>query len=261
MSGIITVLREFKGTGFLLVLYGIALLYILFLEKDRRIRIFLGALPAVILVLFLLPPVYAVYTKFESGTYYRFLWLLPMSITILTAGTRASIRFLKKFWLAGVAALMALLVCGGSVVYRNPNVLPAENLLHVPHQVVDVCDYILADHDSREPADAGGQVKAAFPSNIVQFIRQYTSRINMPYGREMLVPQWDYYNEVYEVMEKPETIDAAALAAALRDTKCDYLILQDGRAVAGDPGEEGLTLLGNVDGFNIFIVNPDEAPE
>ena len=74
----------------------------------------------------------------------------------------------------------------------------------------------------------------------------------MPYGREMVVTQWDYYNAVYEVMEKPEIIDATALLEATRQTKCRYIVLSDSRQIDQSLEELGLNAIANIDGYTIY---------
>lgn len=247
MDDIIQVIKAYQGNGALVVLYLIALLYLLIAERNRRARMLLVYLPLTILVLFLLPPVYRFYTAHDEGdTYYRILWLLPMSVTTLYGGLKLAVHLPGKIRYAGYAVLCAAVILCGSCVYNNSNVIAAENRLHIPHEVVDICDYLLADSGEQD------RIKAAFPSNIVQFVRQYTSRIDMPYGREMLVPQWSFYNEVYEAMEEPETIDAAELVEALNDTETQYLVLQPDRQVSGNFADYGLGYLGNVDGFDLW---------
>mgnify|MGYP001129649354 CR=1 FL=1 len=44
------------------------------------------------------------------------------------------------------------------------------------------------------------------PADQGYYIRQYETAINMPYGREMLIARWDYYNDLYEAMERAEVI-------------------------------------------------------
>ena len=250
MEEIIHVIKEYAGTGWLLVLYLIALVYLLIREKDRRARMMLVYLPLAVIVVFLLPPVYRLYSALEqTDTYYRFLWLIPMSVTTIYAGLKAAVRLKGGLRYAGYAVLCAVIILGGSCVYNNENVLAAENRQHVPHEVIDICDYLLAEND-------GNQIKVAFPSNLVQFVRQYTTKIDMPYGRDMLVAQWDYWNEVYDVMERPEVICAKDLAKAIKDTYCNYVVLDPTHEIDGDLADYGLEKVGTVDGFPIYR-NPD----
>jgi rRNA-processing protein FCF1 len=122
----------------------------------------------------------------------------------------------------------------------------AENFYHIPNDVIEICDRI-------KPDKGQPRVRAAFPSDLVHFVRQYDTNILMPYGRDMVVPQWDYYNPVYEVMEKPETIVSEDLLAATRETKCSYIILANDRKIDKDLTELGLKVLDTVGKYIIYV--------
>lgn len=245
MGEILQILIRYKGDGILLVLYIAALVYLWLREKDRTLRALLVWMPLFVLIAFLLPPVYRLYARVETDTYYRVLWLLPMSLTICYAGLRLSVRLLGRVWPAGALCLALFVVLGGNYVYDNVNILKAENRLHLPHQVIDVCDFLLDD-------TGGVPLKAAMPAELVQYVRQYTASIDLAYGREMVVPQWHYYNAVYEAMEESETIDAPKLVSASREAQCSYIVLNASREIRGDLAGEGLVLAGEVDGFRIW---------
>lgn len=74
----------------------------------------------------------------------------------------------------------------------------------------------------------------------------------MPYGREMVVSQWDYWNPVYEAMEKTDTVDVVTLVQATRDAKCNYIVLNASKAIEGDFSDYGIEDIGNVDGYEIY---------
>lgn len=61
-----------------------------------------------------------------------------------------------------------------------------------------------------------------------------------------------YSNLVYEVMEKPEVIDAKALVEATRETKCSYIVLSEERKIDGDLVKMGLKLVNTLHGYNIY---------
>ena len=69
---ILQVLNEYRGEGFLLVLYGISLVCLLIREKEPVRRTLLVDLPLVFLVLFFLPPVHALTRS----------WRTPPPITV-----------------------------------------------------------------------------------------------------------------------------------------------------------------------------------
>lgn len=247
MSGVLGTIVAYSGSGLLTVLYVIALVTLFLREDDKANRILFLYLPACFLVLFLLPPVRDLYAKIEgTDTYYRFLWLIPMSVTTCYALIRQSSRRLP-FGLAVMAALM--LLCG-QYTYSNENILPAENRLHLPQVVLDVSDYVLQD--------AGGQrTMVAMPPELVQFVRQYDSRILMPYGREMLMPQYaDYYQSVYDAMNA-DPVDGKALIEAIREYNCNYLVMAADKMAGVNLSGTGIVYLDTVDGYNIYK-DPDE---
>ncbi|MDO4284199.1 MAG: hypothetical protein Q4C60_02585 [Eubacteriales bacterium] len=248
MTEIIKILQDYRGEGILLLLYLAAFLYLLLRERDPVRRALFVYMPATILVLFLLPPFYAIYSKVETATYYRLLWLLPMGATLAYAG----LRLFGRHYRIGLILLCALVIAGGSYTYSNPNITKAQNRYHIPQSVINLCDFLKIQ-------SGGKRVRAAIPGELAQYIRQYDTDVEMPFGREMLVPQWDYYNEVYEVMEKPEVIDAQALVEATRNQDCRYIVLSSLRAIDRDLTELGLEQIGLIDGF--YVYEDDTVPE
>lgn len=242
-------LKLYGGNGFLLVMFLASAIYLVIAEKSIKKKIVLGIVPLLIFAGFLLPITKIVYVAaFDDGsdTYYRILWLIPMYVVIGFALCRL-IFSLKKSMYQRIALVVSLVVIAvtGSLVYASPNVTVAENLYHIPQVVIDICDVIA-------PEDGEPRVRAAFPSELVHFVRQYDTDILMPYGREMVVTQWDYYNPVYEVMEKPEIINAEALLEATRETGCSYIVLSENRRIDSDLTEYGLELVAVVGGYNIY---------
>ncbi len=241
--------KLFFGNPILAILLIASALYIAIAEKDLKKRIVLGILPLVIMAGFLLPITKILYVAaFDEGsdTYYRLMWLVPMYAVIGYALCKLIFSFGKELYqrLALVAALI-IVVLSGSLVYLNQYMSVAENPYHIPQNVIDICDVIA-------PADGEPRLRAAFPSELVHFVRQYDTDIIMPYGREMVVTQWDYYNVVYEVMEKPEIIDAEALLEATRLTGCSYIVLSENRKIDKNLISLGLVLVDTVDGYRIY---------
>ena len=242
-------LKLFFGNPFAAIILIASAIYITIAEKDMRKKIFLGILPLVMVIGFLLPVTKIVYVAaFSEGsdTYYRLLWLVPMCLVIgyafckLIFGQQGKV----KQRIALVISLAVMALCG-SCVYLNQYMTLAENAYHIPQNVIDICDVIA-------PAEGEPRVRAAFPSELVHFVRQYDTDILLPFGREMVVTQWDYYNPVYEVMEKPEVIDAKALVEATRQTECSYIVLSVDRQIDMDLRNLGLELVDTVDDYYIY---------
>lgn len=244
----INIIIQYEGSGFILLLYAAAFVLLLKNETDRGNRVLFGYLPLALCVLFLLPPVHGIYSKIEgSDTYYRLFWLLPAGTTIVYAAVRTFADHLRRMLI-----LMAFLIflCGSNV-YENRNIVKAENRLHIPQAVLDVCNTITND-------TGGKPAMAAMPSELVQFVRQYDTRIMMPYGREMLMPAYaNYYNAVYAAMEQSDPIDAEQLAEAITQYNCRYVVVNRSRQVKGDLSAEGLELVSELDAYQIWR-NPEE---
>ncbi len=241
--------KLYFGKPLLAILLVASAIYIIVTEKNWKKKILLGVLPIAIMVGFLLPVKKIVYVAlFNEGsdTYYRVMWLLPMYMVIGYAMCKLIFSFEKNMYqrLALVAALV-ITVLSGSLVYLNQYMSVAENLYHIPQNVIDICDEI-------SPAEGEARVRAAFPSELVHFVRQYDTDILLPFGREMVVTQWDYYNQVYEVMEKPEVIDAVELLEATRQANCQYIILYKDRRIDKNLTTLGLKLKATIDDYNIY---------
>ncbi|WP_026657353.1 hypothetical protein [Butyrivibrio sp. AC2005] len=238
------IFKLYGGNGYLLALFVASLIYLLIAEKDNRKRLVIAVAPFMVIVGFFIPYTRIAYVAVLSDggdTYYRIMWLIPMGACIAYTGCKLFMNHKR----IGLIVVSVLIMLCGSIVYKNQYMYKAENAYHIPQVVVDVCDVISPGED--EP-----RVRAVFPSELLQFVRQYDTNILMPYGREMVVPQWDYYNAVHEVFEKPEVINAEKLLEATRLTQCRYIVLNESRKIDVALDEMGLTLVDNVGGYNIY---------
>ena len=93
---------------------------------------------------------------------------------------------------------------------------------------------------------------AIVPADLVYYIRQYETAINMPYGREMLIARWDYYNDLYEAMERAEVIETASFTELTRNYGCDYVVLKKDRAVEEPLTDFGFILYAQTDNYLIY---------
>lgn len=242
-------MKLYGGNGAILLLFLASAIYLAITEESVKKKIMLGILPLLIFVVFLFPVTKIVYVAaFDDGsdTYYRLLWLVPMYVVIGYAGCKFLFSLKKSIYQrVGLVIILAVIMVTGSFVYASVNMSRAENLYHIPQSVIDICDVVA-------PKEGEPRIRVAFPGELVHFVRQYDTDILMPYGREMVVTQWDYYNPVYEVMEKPEIIDGKALLEATRETKCSYIVLGENRKIDCNLEDLGLELVKNVQGYNIY---------
>ena len=242
MKEILTIFMDYCGSGIYPFLFLLSLVYLFATEKDRKIRLVLLETSAVILLLFFFPLFKMAMDQVEeAGTYYRILWLLPMTVVTAYAG----VRLIGRHTRIGLILLAAVCILGGDYVYDNVNVSKAENRYHMPAVVPAICDLI-------RPAKDEERVWAVFPSELLQYVRQYTSEIQMPYGREMLVASWDHTEHPLYALMEAETIHIDLVAELLDDYGVQYLILNRAKPVKGEPSECGLEKIGEIGGYDVL---------
>lgn len=239
----LVIFKLYTGLKLLLGLTLLSWIYLLFAEKGRRNRLLFVYAPLLIVVLFLFPVSRWVFVAagLDGETYYRILWTVPMGIITVYGICRLFANHRR----IGTAVGVALIILCGKYVYQSEYISKAENLYHIPDTVIKICDCI-------EPENPDARVSAVMPPELIHFVRQYSTRINMPYGREMLVNQWSYYNAVYEAMEGSEVVDVEKLLEATREEYCQYIVLSPGRETRQDPLKCGLTLKDEIDGYRIY---------
>lgn len=243
MHTIIELFQQYMGTGLIMILYLAALVYGLLREKDPVKRCLFVYMPALLLVLYFQPWLSALFLRFAGDEiYYRILWLLPVTVTIAATCAdlvRQAVGCRKV--LTGVA--LALLLCiSGNLVYRSPYFHPAENPMHMPSYVVDVCDAIVLP---------GREVMAVFPEEFLQFVRQYTPYVCMPYGRDTLLEDFNSFHELARLMQA-NVVDAERLAECAASWGCHYIVLSEDREIDGDLGAYGFPADMKIDGYVIY---------
>ena len=224
----VVLFREYMGTGLVMALFLVALVYLWLEEKQKYVRILFLYLPAVILLLYFNP----LFSKLVYGVtgdeiYYRILWLLPITLTVSYTGVSVYGKlsgWTKRVFAVCIAGIIAV---SGSYVYSNPYFHKAENQYHVPDSVVAICDAIQVP---------GREVMAVFPAELLQYVRQYSPATCMPYGREVLVPTWNFLSPLFDVMEA-EVIDMEKLVPMVREAGCHYVVLRKDKEIIGDPAD------------------------
>ncbi|MCL2050997.1 MAG: hypothetical protein FWG91_04645 [Lachnospiraceae bacterium] len=243
----IDILKNYVGDGYLFFVYLAAVIYLLFAEKEKRLRLFFIYAPMTILLVFLFPVTRWLYVKvLDEETYYRFLWLLPLGVTIAYSGCKIWISLKKPVYrYLSLFILVIVIVLSGKYVYENPNITRAENFHNLPGATINVCDFILDDAEF-------DFIYAVFPKEHVHFVRQYSSEIKLAYGRDILVDRWGFFDPVHDIMENHDIIDIASLLEITRPKLINYLVIHWTRATCDNPENYGLLLLDQVDGLLIY---------
>ena len=236
----------FGGNGLLLLYFLASVVFLLVTEKEKGIRKLMAEYPIAILLIFFIPLFpYLVCTVFhEQETFYRFLWLIPMS----AVSAYATICFLEKIkikWLKIVLGAFAM-VCvaiGGNPGYQSPVMIPATNAYQIPEQVIELCDAMNVP---------GREVEAVFPHELVPYVRQYTPYIKMPYGYETLVARWGFTDDLeYEMLN--DVSNTENLTNLARERGCHYIVLNKNHYVDKDLTEYGFEYFYETEGYIVYV--------
>lgn len=228
------------GTGLIMILFLAALIYLLIYEKRKPVRILFLYVPTLVLLLFFNP----LFFKFFYGVvgdeiYFRICWLLPVTIVIAYAVIFILEKLRGRKQICFAVAAFAVIIVSGKLVYSNQLYSRAENAYHVPQEVVDICDAIQVE---------GREVMAAFPGEFLLYVRQYTPMVYMPYGREVIMGEYD---EFFLLMESEE-IPVEKLAELAKQSGCHYVILPEKTKLIGDMKDYSYEIFDEMHGYIIY---------
>ena len=240
------------GNGRIWIVFWLLLLissiYLIVKESDVRMKIIFGVMPIIVVAGFLFPITKKLFVKVagiqSADTYYRILWIIPMYVTIAYAFTRfiASLNSTVKKCVA-VCISAVIIAITGSCVYANEYVYMAENIYHLPQNVIDICDRI-------KPTEDEGAVRAAFTPELVYFVRQYDPNILMPYGRDYV--DHNYYTGVLKLMMEEGEMSTQELLYHTRVDLDKYIILPTDKKLDEDITNFDVKLIDTIDGYNIY---------
>lgn len=240
---IVTLYENYIGTGMISGLFLAALIYLFVTEKNKAARTVFLYIPIVTLAFYFCPFFAAlIYALTGEEIYYRLLWLVPVVPVLAYAAVKIISEAGEKKRLPAGIAIAGIFMVSGSLVYQSPHFKQAQNAYHVPQAVVEICDTIQSGDTL---------VKAVFPGELVQYVRQYNSCIWMPYGREALVERWGFSYELFD-LQLQETLDVSAFAPLAHSEGCQYIILPEERKLLGSLSDYGYELLDKKEGYCIY---------
>jgi hypothetical protein len=235
--------HRYMGTGLIFTWFIVMLCYLLLREERKYLRVLFVYIPLAILALFFNPWLGEIFYRYVAeDIYYRILWLLPVTVVIAygIVHVYGTLDGNKKRWFVPVCLLLILV--SGKYIYSDVHFHKAENLYHVPQSVADICDYIEVE---------GREVMAAFPQELMLFVRQYSPTVCMPYGRETQLDQWGNHNPFYEAMNAP-VLDIPELVRMARENGCHYLIVPKEKSKEGDFQVYNFQLLTTIRGYEVY---------
>lgn len=242
-NSVVELFRSYMGTGLIISFFLAAVVYLFFREKDPVKRIVFVYLPVILLMLYF-NPLFAkvLYGVIGDEIYYRILWLMP--VTIVLAYCIVDLYGLMQATMKPVFLVCAslMIMISGSLIYNNVNFRKADNLYHIPQTVVEICDAVQME---------GREVMVAFPAEMVQYVRQYSSYICMPYGRDVIEIQWGNYTELQLIMEA-EVLLVEKMSHYAKEQGCHYIVINSEKKIVGDMADYGYELFFSVDGYDVY---------
>lgn len=232
MVEIFNVYSRYSGRGILMALFFVSLFYLALAEKKRTVRTILLYGSVMIILFIFMPPVYHAYVSYvDATTYWRMWWMLPVGIGLAYVGT----QLISEHRLTGFLMVFLILLLGGEFVYTsNPNFRKTENIYQIPEEIIKIIDF-LEEYDE-------GVVHAAFPAELLGFVRQYDIELRMPYGRERWEENWSEPNGFYQLMYA-STVDFEALAQKCSYNYTRYIIVDARKGYLNIPEQNGYRLL------------------
>lgn len=255
-AGVIANFKSFLGSGWLMWLcFLVALVFCFFWMKDKRKKLFTVSILGCAMIIN--PIVYRLIgTSFMSGVYWRLFWALPIVIVVAAVLTELTGR-ISKDWVRFVTAIVLCLTIaafGERVINRGTYTLP-ENDYQIPQAAIDVSDIVL---------EANEDVTAMIivPDELVCYIRQYTGKISLAYGRNI----WGFINNptdwqfgLYDLMNAEE-IDYRTLRDDAYACGCSYIVFNaTQRELPENMGEYGYTFVGQTEPYVVYSL--EEAGE
>lgn len=238
-------ITSYSGSGLLLLLLLVAIFFLFFKEKDSNKRKMLVIYPIIVFAI-MFCPLWAIYIakRDDAVILYRLFWIIP-SVVIIAYAFIEAISLLPKKWRAGsfCASVLIIAMCG-KYIYANQYFSKAQNEYHISNTVVEICDRIVVP---------GREVKACFPAEFIQSVRQYTAYVLLPYGRDvLLVGNYADHNDM-EALLNCDIIDALELTTALRDSGTQYLVIKSDKVFSENLKLYDYVYKFSVDGYDVYL--------
>lgn len=268
---VLTCLERYQGEGCFLVWFVCALVYLWISvrrekasEENGQRTMALWVIPYVLVLALTVFNVlimrFVVAKLGMEDEYYRFIWLLPVTVVIAMAAARAVVRC--HSWLVRISVIMIL---AATMVFSGKTILGrefklAENLHKIPNEVMEICRILHEDSDQEEPT-----VIAAF--DLVVLLNQYdpSLRLEIAYGDVSTLRdvenapqvQWDRWltarlTVMNVVMDKDISIPNYDFIAAMDYTDAYYLVAAKDPMMEAYYAQSRCVPIGTTEGYIVY---------
>ena len=249
INGIFKAYSQYSGSGVIMIIFFVGVVYIAVTEKNTGTRTILVDASAFILLGIFLPPVYYFYTKLISkDTYWQLFWMLPIGIGL---GYVAS-KIIREHTVSGVILVLVVLFFGGEFIstsLEDEDFSSISNVYRMPSEVVDVVDRL---HDISDEE----VIHAAFTEEFLPYVRQYDADIVMPYGYTVVTS--DRPSEFYLLMSS-DVADFKELEQKCIHSGTEFLVLPADRKPKRPFGHYAFRRVAEIDGYCIYQYAPTDG--
>lgn len=238
--------KSFAGSGLLLTLFFVSVLYLIFkLPKGPKKTVLVWFSIFTLAIFFC--PLWVIYAKFreDAEILYRILWMVPMGAVTVAAMVEFIGSLDKKYETLSVVIMVCLIIVSGKYIYSNAQFKKADNIYHVPKTIVDICDEITFPNEG---------VRACFPIEMVQYVRQYSASVCQTYGRGTLI--YGAYGEAFSTIARllgEEEYNTKEICEELKATWTDFFIVSSEKKLSESMEKYDFDFVTNIDGYDIYV--------
>ena len=232
--------QDYVGSGMYIGLFFVAMLYLFIKEKNKNTKMFTVGFPLCIFIIVLNPVFSKVVEKvFHDKVYWRMFWMLPIGLVLAYVGVRIidEMKTKKDKMIVGLSLVVITSMCG-KFIYTTDNYDRARNWYKIPNEAVEIAEIIEKDDTI---------VKNVFaPTDLVPYLRQITSNINLMYGRS------SYGYEGSIIIPELEAGNVRFIANIFREKNCNYIIVSRDVNLKGNFEHYSFYLFAQTDSYDIY---------
>lgn len=239
--------KSYSGSSVFMLLFLMSLCCLWFIEEDKSVKTVLIYIVLATYSIFFIPVfAYLAMEHFlDYEVYYRMLWLLPMGLIVAYCGVTLVVQRKSKIQKGIISILIFFIMMeSGTAVITKANFQKADNPYHIPQVAVDLVEAIVVE---------GIRMKVAFPAELVEFPRQISSQIRMPYGREILIARWNFTHPLYEAIQRNPLV-ASELAWESSQSDNSVIVIHNTKEMTGTLEEHDYVKIATVEQYDAYMV-------
>jgi len=249
----------YYGSGALLQLFAIAMMYILYKKKKERNNDerFMVAYTLVFAFVYFFPVTAYIISNKMIGrdVYWRMFWLLPIEMVVaytLTNVVNSIEELHRKLIIFAIGA--TVIVCLGGDIYKVDSFSDKQNWHKLDAEVLEICRIIEED-----AAATGNRTEVVASSDVFEEIRIYDANITMPYGRNAKKGEnmdSEKCKQLYDSMEA-ETLDANRLAFFVDKWDVPYVVYSNNNSYKARLESAGFVEVGEAGSHGVYRLERD----